>query len=104
MLPSFFSSGVPMRHPSVLGCLALLGAAACTQRPAQTAPGAVFTYREVMIPVRDGVHLQTVILTPVNQSGPLPIIFRRSPYGVPDRAPDSMPPDLKELAKDGYIF
>ncbi|HZS61117.1 MAG TPA: CocE/NonD family hydrolase [Gemmatimonadaceae bacterium] len=63
-----------------------------------------FTYSEVMIPVRDGVHLQTVILTPVNQSGPLPIMFRRTPYGVPAKAPDEMPTNLKELAQDGYIF
>jgi hypothetical protein len=40
--------------------------------------GAVFTYREVMIPMRDGVRLQTIILTPVNQRVPLPILFRRT--------------------------
>jgi len=65
---------------------------------------AIFTLQEVMIPVRDGVHLQTAILTPVNQTGPLPILFRRTPYGVPSHAPDSMPPSLKELAQDGYIL
>ena len=63
-----------------------------------------FTWSEVMVPVRDGVHLQTVILTPANQSGPLPILFRRTPYGVPAKAPDAMPQNLKELAQDGYIF
>ena len=57
-----------------------------------------------MIPVRDGVHLQTVILTPVDQHGPLPILFRRTPYGVPDKAPEQMPASMKELAQDGYIF
>ena len=64
----------------------------------------IFTYQEVMIPMRDGVRLQTVILAPVNQSGPLPILFRRTPYGVPDKAPDEMPVNWKELAQDGYIF
>jgi uncharacterized protein len=68
---------------------------------AQTAP---FTWQEVMVPVRDGVHLQTVILTPVDQKGPLPILFRRTPYGVPAAAPKEMPVSLKELAADGYIF
>ena len=63
-----------------------------------------FTFTEVMVPVRDGVHLQTVILAPVNQSGPLPILFRRTPYGVPEKAPDQMPRNLQELARDGYIF
>ena len=61
-----------------------------------------------MVPVRDGVHLQTVILTPVgqsnDQSGPLPILFRRTPYGVPEKPPEQMPPFMKELAQDGYIF
>lgn len=70
-----------------------------------------------MIPMRDGVHLQTVILTPLDQKGPLPILLRRTPYGVPDRscvedcAPDDVlraagrvPTSDKELAGDGYIF
>jgi len=57
-----------------------------------------------MIPVRDGVRLQTAILTPVDQHGPLPILFRRTPYGVPDEAPKQMPSSMKELAQDGYIF
>jgi predicted acyl esterase len=48
---------------------------------AQNAPA--FTYQQVMIPVRDGVRLQTVILRPTNTTAPLPILFRRTPYGVP---------------------
>src|SRR5215472_18262638 len=68
------------------------------------APGPVFTFQEVMIPVRDGVRLQTVILTPAGRHDPLPILFRRTPYGVPSQAPEELPPNLKELAQDGYIF
>jgi uncharacterized protein len=64
----------------------------------------LFKLQEVMIPVRDGVRLQTAILTPVDQSGPLPILFRRTPYGVPEQPPEHMPPYMKELAADGYIF
>ena len=63
-----------------------------------------YPYQEVMIPVRDGVHLQTVILTPVAADKPLPILIQRTPYGVPDKTPDPFPPSLKELAADGYIF
>ncbi len=63
-----------------------------------------FKLQEVMIPVRDGIQLQTAILTPLNQQGPLPIIFRRTPYGVPEKPPEDMPSSLKELAQDGYIF
>jgi putative CocE/NonD family hydrolase len=64
----------------------------------------VFQFQEVMVPVRDGVNLQTVILTPTNATKPLPILFRRTPYGVPEKPPEQMPPSLKELAQDGYIF
>jgi len=64
----------------------------------------LFTLQEVMMPVRDGVHLQTAILTPVNQTGPLPILFRRTPYGVPDKPYTKMPSNLKELMEDGYIL
>lgn len=81
--------------------LAVLSVTATAQK--ETAKP-LYDYQQVMIPMRDGVHLQTVILTPVNQSGPLPILFRRTPYGVPDKAPEHMPPSLKEFAQDGYIF
>ncbi len=57
-----------------------------------------------MIPVRDGVHLQTAILTPVGQTEPLPILFQRTPYGVPDKPYAKMPSYLKELMQDGYIL
>ena len=63
-----------------------------------------FRYQEVMIPMRDGVRLQTVILTPIPENGPLPILLARTPYGVPDKAWDTIPPFLEELSKDGYIF
>ena len=63
-----------------------------------------FTLHEVMIPMRDGVHLQTAILTPVDQHGPLPILLERTPYGVPAKPPAPIPSRLKELAQDGYIF
>jgi len=40
-------------------------------------------FQEVMVPMRDGVRLQTVILAPRNPKGPLPFLIDRSPYGVP---------------------
>jgi hypothetical protein len=57
-----------------------------------------------MIPMRDGIHLQTVILTPEHIEGPLPILFERTPYGVPDYAPTVLDPRFRELMEDGYIF
>lgn len=80
--------------------LSLLLLPSCGKAPAKSP----FIFQEVMVPMRDGVRLQTVILTPVDQKGPLPILVRRTPYGVPDQAPEQMPHNLQELSKDGYIF
>ena len=94
-----------MRSSITFSVLILLASfSAFAQENQQAPPKPIFKFEEVMIPVRDGVHLQTAILTPVDQHGPLPILFRRTPYGVPDKAPDQMPASMKELAQDGYIF
>jgi len=82
----------------------LISSAAQTQQVPQAEHKPLFKLQEVMVPVRDGIHLQTVILTPIDQTGPLPILFRRTPYGVPEKAPTEMPAAIKELSKDGYIF
>jgi putative CocE/NonD family hydrolase len=82
----------------------LLAIAVAQENPSQTPSKPPFKLQEVMIPVRDGVHLQTAILTPMDQQGPLPILFRRTPYGVPEKPPAQVPASLKELAQDGYIF
>jgi predicted acyl esterase len=81
--------------------LLILVLCGCTHKASHQSP---FKFQEVMVPVRDGVHLQTVILTPAGQSGPLPILFRSTPYGVPDKAPEQIGASIKELAQDGYIF
>ena len=39
-----------------------------------------FLVREEMVPMRDGVKLYTVILTPKEASDPLPILLQRTPY------------------------
>src|SRR5690348_11498817 len=89
---------VRIRHVATL--LAAVSFVAGPQQPGT----ALFKHEEVMVPVRDGAHLQTVILWPANQTGPLPILLRRTPYGVPSASPTSMPPALKELMADGYIL
>src|SRR5256885_11270505 len=91
-----------------LPCALILAAAGEVLAQQPTPPTApLFTWQEVMIPVRDGVHLQTAIIRPVNQKGPLPILFTRTPYGVPpsDVAKmTTMPASFKELMQDGYII
>jgi len=66
--------------------------------------GPIFTHEEVMIPMRDGARLQTVIERPVSMTGPLPILLRRTPYGVPSGPPPFVLPQLEQFMADGYIF
>ena len=94
-------SNVGLLLPFVFTTLSFAQSTPSAQTPP---PKPIFKLQEVMIPVRDGVRLQTTILTPVDQKEPLPILFRRTPYGVPEKAPEQMPSSLKELAQDGYIF
>jgi predicted acyl esterase len=64
-----------------------------------------FVRSEAMVPMRDGVRLHTNIFIPRNQSGPLPIIFSRTPYGaIGDPAVLWSNPNVQALAPDGYIF
>jgi putative CocE/NonD family hydrolase len=63
-----------------------------------------FARDEVMIPVRDGVKLHAVILTPKKISTPLPILMERTPYGVDEASSDGINARYSELVKDSYIF
>src|SRR5207245_10749272 len=54
--------------------------------------------------VRERRHPPAGILAPTEKTGPLPILLRRTPYGVPDGPLAMVPPSIKELAQDGYIF
>src|SRR5262245_47636870 len=56
-----------------------------------------------MIPMRDGVRMNTDVYAPKDQSGPLPFLMVRTPYGI-DRAGGALNTGYKELADDGYIF
>ena len=58
---------------------------------------------EAMIPMRDGVRLHAVILTPTDIHEPLPILLTRTPYGVSGTTPASFVGSQPQLARDGYI-
>ena len=89
---------------------ALLALAAPIALGAQTPPPAAadrsaFTFQEVMVPMRDGARLQTVIMRPRGRTGPLPILLQRTPYGVPAEAlPSAFVERYRSLVDDGYIF
>jgi putative CocE/NonD family hydrolase len=71
---------------------------------AQTITG--YSKQEVMIPMRDGVRLNTVIFTPKEHTEPLPILIQRTPYGasVSDGFDILKVPYYADMAKEGYIF
>ena len=69
--------------------------------------GPKYVRSEVMIPVRDGVELHTVILRPEgsDKSGSrLPFLMQRTPYGVNGASAESAAITKPELATSGYIF
>ena len=59
---------------------------------------------EVMIPMRDGVKLHTVILKPIDMKTPLPFLIQRTPYGVDGSDRASFFAGRPELARAGYIY
>ena len=84
-------------------CFALVFCSAQADQQATLPPK--FTRTEVMIPMRDGVRLQTVFFAPIEQSQPLPILLQRTPYGVPDNDQFLQKnAGFHELVSDGYIF
>ncbi|MGZ3873582.1 MAG: CocE/NonD family hydrolase [Mucilaginibacter sp.] len=63
-----------------------------------------YNWREVMIPMRDGVKLKTLIFTPKDQKGNLPFLLMRTPYGIGGGYSPERDPYTKELADEGYYF
>jgi putative CocE/NonD family hydrolase len=99
---------IPTRTKAFLSGLFLIAALAAGARFAPTgqAPAAApeFTATQVMIPMRDGVKLNTVIFTPKKAVPPLPFLLMRTPYGVPESPRPLMSEPYKELVAEGYIF
>jgi uncharacterized protein len=80
--------------------------------PVLAQPDTVAFYKKtsMMIPMRDGVKLFTVIFMPANKTPSFPILFQRTPYGADWPIPDDTiitPKDLGPwytLAREGYFF
>jgi putative CocE/NonD family hydrolase len=86
--------------------LVVIGLAACgpaAELAAAQDLASDFTVTDVMVPTRDGVHLNTKIFTPKESTEPLPIILLRTPYGIAN-AEGAFVTALNTLADEGYIF
>ncbi len=69
--------------------------------------GPEYERTEVMIPMRDGAALHTVILRPVGSAttgAALPFLMQRTPYGVDGMTPVMVKLSKPELATSGYIY
>ena len=69
-----------------------------------------YTKKTYRIPMRDGVKLFTVVLSPTGNTKPQPMLIERTPYGADFPLPEDSTIDVNELgmyipmAKEGYIF
>jgi putative CocE/NonD family hydrolase len=63
-----------------------------------------YNRQQVMITMRDGIKLNTVIFTPKDQSDPLPFLLSRTPYGVDNEPSPQKNQYVKDMADEGYIF
>jgi uncharacterized protein len=97
----FFMSKV-FRFAGVVLSLSVAASAGAQNVPATAADSdRAYDKTEVMIPMRDGVKLHTMILRPRGMTEPLPFIMLRTPYGIAG-GERSLTGNL--LAREGYIF
>ena len=92
--------------PAAAGAQAQAG----QQTPTDYTP--LYTKREVMIPMRDGVSLHTTVYAPRDTVARHPILMMRTPYGSNPYGPDrfwgafrnSYIPAFRSYLRAGYIF
>jgi len=92
-----------MRPRNALVALVLLWALAPAAAPGQERLAERYDVTDAMIPMRDGVRLNTKILVPKDARSPLPFLFQRTPYDVAGSA-GALDGSFRELAEERYIF
>ena len=70
-----------------------------------------YSKKTYMIPMRDGIKLFTLVLSPTGNTSPLPFLIQRTPYGADlpikeDSAilTQKLPSYFRSMAQEGYIF
>lgn len=71
---------------------------------------ATYTAKSYMIPMRDGIKLFTIVLSPTGNDKPLPFLIQRTIYGIPQLREDTVvetekfPPYYRSMLEEGYLF
>jgi putative CocE/NonD family hydrolase len=85
----------------LIALLVILGSVAAPRAAhAQTYDSTKFTHITAMVPMRDGVRLNTEVYVPKETAAPRPILYRRTPYGIANARPGIS----ARGNDDGYIF
>ena len=95
------------RRKIILAALLATAPGRAVLAQASTDPSLVYDRIEAMVPMRDGVRLNTEIYLPKNVKESLPILLERTPYGLEHDAkgfPPALGTSYAALAKDGYVF
>ena len=77
---------------------------------AQTNTVSLYTKKTYMVPMRDGIKLFTVVLSPTQDINPSPFLIERTPYGSDFPLHEDSTVAVKNMgsympmAKEGYIF
>jgi len=88
----------------------LLTVAIFSSTKAQTDTISSYTKKTYMVPMRDGIKLFTVVLSPTQHANPSPFLIQRTPYGADFPLPEDSTLSVREMgsfqqmAKEGYIF
>jgi uncharacterized protein len=88
---------------TALAGFAILASPAAAQGIPPPVDDSAWVRTDTLIPIRDGIRLLTVILSPRNAAAPLPILIDRTPYGAKDYVP-YMERRAKTSGLEGYIF
>lgn len=90
--------------------LLALSGIVCSSRAQADAP-LEYEAAHYMIPMRDGILLNTLVLSPVNVPSSFPLLIERTPYGADDGYPADHTPfsfthdfPFFDMAGEGYIF
>jgi len=62
-----------------------------------------YTITQSMIPMRDGVRLNTQVFMPTRSDEKFPFLMIRTPYGIGNLTSEQLAAAMRELTEDGYI-